>query len=44
MQQQKVQKEQHLLLTYGGGIGIGGIIIGVILTLFLSRRRRYDGW
>lgn len=44
LQQQKVQKEQHLLLTYGGGIGIGGIIIGVILTLFLSRRRRYDGW
>ncbi|WP_235956572.1 MULTISPECIES: TIGR04211 family SH3 domain-containing protein [Pseudoalteromonas] len=43
-QQQKVQKEQHLLLTYGGIIGISGIIIGVILTLFLSRRKRYDGW
>ncbi|WP_249313954.1 TIGR04211 family SH3 domain-containing protein [Pseudoalteromonas sp. S2755] len=43
-QQQKVQKEQHQLLTYGGIIGISGIIIGVILTLFLSRRKRYDGW
>lgn len=36
--------EQHLMLTYGGGIGIGGLLIGVILTLLLSRKKRYDGW
>ncbi|WP_046004187.1 TIGR04211 family SH3 domain-containing protein [Pseudoalteromonas rubra] len=40
----KVQTEQHMLLSYGGGIGIAGILIGVILTLVLSRRKRYDGW
>ncbi|TMP25582.1 TIGR04211 family SH3 domain-containing protein [Pseudoalteromonas rubra] len=40
----KSQTEQHMLLSYGGGIGIAGILIGVILTLVLSRRKRYDGW
>ncbi|AZZ97544.1 TIGR04211 family SH3 domain-containing protein [Pseudoalteromonas sp. R3] len=40
----KAQTEQHMLLSYGGGIGIAGILIGVILTLVLSRRKRYDGW
>ena len=38
------QAEQHLLLSYGGGVGIGGVLVGVILTLFISRRKRYDGW
>lgn len=40
----KAQTEQHMLLSYGGGIAIAGILIGVILTLVLSRRKRYDGW
>ncbi|NOU52400.1 TIGR04211 family SH3 domain-containing protein [Pseudoalteromonas sp. JBTF-M23] len=40
----KKQKEQHLMLTYGGGITLGGLLFGVILTLLLSRRKRYDGW
>ncbi|QTL35473.1 TIGR04211 family SH3 domain-containing protein [Pseudoalteromonas viridis] len=40
----KAQTEQHMLLSYGGGIGIAGILIGVVLTLVLSRRKRYDGW
>lgn len=38
------QAEQHLMLTYGGAVGVGGLLIGVLLTLFLSRRKRYDGW
>ncbi|KZN59966.1 hypothetical protein N474_06115 [Pseudoalteromonas luteoviolacea CPMOR-2] len=42
--QNKVEREQHLLLTYGGGIALGGVLLGVILTLLLSRRKRYDGW
>ncbi|KZN50695.1 TIGR04211 family SH3 domain-containing protein [Pseudoalteromonas luteoviolacea] len=42
--QNKVEQEQHKLLSYGGGIALSGLILGVILTLFLSRRKRYDGW
>ncbi|KZN42622.1 TIGR04211 family SH3 domain-containing protein [Pseudoalteromonas luteoviolacea] len=42
--QNKVEREQHLLLTYGGGIALGGVLLGVILTMLLSRRKRYDGW
>ncbi|MCF2857899.1 TIGR04211 family SH3 domain-containing protein [Pseudoalteromonas sp. SMS1] len=42
--QSKVEREQHLLLSYGGGIALGGVLLGVILTLLLSRRKRYDGW
>lgn len=40
----KKEAEQHLMLTYGAGIAFGGLILGVLLTLFLSRRKRYDGW
>ncbi|BBN80801.1 signal transduction protein [Pseudoalteromonas sp. A25] len=40
----KKQKEQHLMLTYGGGVALSGLLFGVILTLLLSRRKRYDGW
>ncbi|WP_261594410.1 TIGR04211 family SH3 domain-containing protein [Pseudoalteromonas holothuriae] len=40
----KKQKEQHLMLTYGGAIALAGLLFGVILTLLLSRRKRYDGW
>lgn len=40
----KKQQEQHLMLTYGGAIAFTGLLLGVILTLFLSRRKRYDGW
>ncbi|MBD1581527.1 TIGR04211 family SH3 domain-containing protein [Pseudoalteromonas sp. S16_S37] len=40
----KKQKEQHLMLTYGGGVALAGLLFGVILTLLLSRRKRYDGW
>ncbi|AOT07365.1 TIGR04211 family SH3 domain-containing protein [Pseudoalteromonas luteoviolacea] len=42
--QNQVKEEQHKLLTYGGGIALSGLILGVLLTLFLSRRKRYDGW
>ncbi|OCQ20446.1 hypothetical protein A7985_15415 [Pseudoalteromonas luteoviolacea] len=42
--QNKVEREQHQLLTYGGAIALGGVLLGVILTLLLSRRKRYDGW
>ncbi|CCQ09472.1 hypothetical protein PALB_3130 [Pseudoalteromonas luteoviolacea B = ATCC 29581] len=42
--QETQQQEQHLLLTYGAGIGFAGLLIGILLTLFLSRRKRYDGW
>ncbi|WP_440055191.1 TIGR04211 family SH3 domain-containing protein [Pseudoalteromonas sp. T1lg65] len=44
VKQQKVDKERHLLLGYGGAIALGSLVIGVILTLTLSRRKRYDGW
>lgn len=40
----KKQDEQHKLLAYGGGIAFAGLFLGIILTLFLSRRKRYDGW
>lgn len=40
----KKEGQQHLMLTYGAGIAFGGLILGVMLTLFLSRRKRYDGW
>ncbi|WMN59128.1 TIGR04211 family SH3 domain-containing protein [Pseudoalteromonas xiamenensis] len=40
----KKQEQQHLLLSYGAAIAFSGLILGVILTLFLSRRKRYDGW
>lgn len=40
----KKQSEQHTLLAYGGGIAFAGLLLGVILTIFLSRRKRYDGW
>ncbi|MDK1287081.1 TIGR04211 family SH3 domain-containing protein [Pseudoalteromonas umbrosa] len=42
--QTKAEQEQHKLLSYGGGIALSGLILGVILTLFLSRRKRYDSW
>lgn len=41
---QKKQSEQHKLLAYGGGIAFSGLLLGVLLTVFLSRRKRYDGW
>lgn len=37
-------KEKRDLLVYGGGIAFIGIFIGIIVTLLLSRRKRYDGW
>ncbi|WP_105167088.1 TIGR04211 family SH3 domain-containing protein [Pseudoalteromonas sp. T1lg23B] len=40
----KKQKAQHLLLSYGAAIALVGLLFGVILTLLLSRRKRYDGW
>ncbi|WP_462150772.1 TIGR04211 family SH3 domain-containing protein [Pseudoalteromonas xiamenensis] len=40
----KKQEQQHLLLSYGAAIAFSGLILGVLLTLFLSRRKRYDGW
>jgi SH3 domain protein len=40
----KKQYEQHKLLAYGGGIAFTGLFLGIILTISLSRRKRYDGW
>ncbi|MCG7548910.1 TIGR04211 family SH3 domain-containing protein [Pseudoalteromonas sp. Of7M-16] len=42
--QNQIKAEQHTLLSYGGIIALSGLILGVLLTLFLSRRKRYDGW
>jgi SH3 domain protein len=40
----KKQKEQHLMLTYGGGVALAGLLFGVALTSLLSRKKRYDEW
>jgi SH3 domain protein len=37
-------KEKRQLLTYGGAIAFIGLFIGIILTIALSRRKRYEGW
>lgn len=37
-------KEKRQLLTYGGAIAFFGLFVGIILTIFLSRRKRYEGW
>ena len=37
-------KEKRQLLTYGGAIAFIGLFLGIILTIVLSRRKRYDGW
>jgi SH3 domain protein len=37
-------KENRQLLTYGGAIAFIGLLLGIILTIMLSRRKRYDGW
>ena len=37
-------KEKRQLLTYGGAIAFIGLLLGIILTIMLSRRKRYDGW
>lgn len=42
--QQASEKQQKQLLIYGGGIAFIGILMGIIITLVLSRRKRYDGW
>ncbi|WP_372768662.1 TIGR04211 family SH3 domain-containing protein [Pseudoalteromonas sp.] len=42
--QQTSDKQQKQLLIYGGGIAFIGILMGIIITLVLSRRKRYDGW
>ncbi|MEO2267175.1 TIGR04211 family SH3 domain-containing protein [Pseudoalteromonas pernae] len=43
-QQSLRSKEKRQLLTYGGAIAFIGLFLGIILTIFLSRRKRYDGW
>ncbi|MBS3798412.1 MULTISPECIES: TIGR04211 family SH3 domain-containing protein [unclassified Pseudoalteromonas] len=43
-QQNLRAKEKRQLLTYGGAIAFIGLFLGIILTIFLSRRKRYDGW
>lgn len=42
--QEATDKQQKNLLIYGGGIGFIGVLLGIIITIGLSRRRRYDGW
>ena len=42
--QQASEKQQKQLLIYGGGIAFIGILMGIIITIVLSRRKRYDGW
>lgn len=42
--QQASEKQQKQLLIYGGGIAFIGILLGIIITIVLSRRKRYDGW
>jgi SH3 domain protein len=37
-------KEKRQLLTYGGAIAFLGLFLGIILTILLSRRKRYQGW
>lgn len=37
-------KEKRQLLTYGGAIAFIGLFLGIILTVILSRRKKYDGW
>lgn len=37
-------KEKRQLLTYGGAIAFIGLFLGIILTVVLSRRKRYEGW
>jgi len=38
------EKEKQELLMYGAAIGFTGLLFGIIITLVLSRRKRYDGW
>ncbi len=42
--QETSDKEKRDLLIYGGGIAFVGILFGILITLVLSRRKRYDGW
>jgi len=50
LEQERVQKqaasskEKRQLLTYGGAIAFLGLFLGIILTIVLSRRKRYEGW
>ncbi len=37
-------KEKRQLLIYGGSIAFLGLFLGILLTVILSRRKRYDGW
>lgn len=37
-------KEKRQLLTYGAAIAFLGLFLGIILTVVLSRRKRYEGW
>ncbi|MEL0640569.1 TIGR04211 family SH3 domain-containing protein [Pseudoalteromonas aliena] len=37
-------EEKRQLLTYGGAIAFLGLFLGIILTIVLSRRKRYEGW
>ncbi|SFC44601.1 TIGR04211 family SH3 domain-containing protein [Pseudoalteromonas denitrificans] len=43
LKQATSEKEKKQLLLYGGGIAFTGLLIGVLLTLMLSRRKR-TGW
>ena len=38
------EKEKKELLMYGAAIAFTGLLFGIIITLVLSRRKRYDGW
>ena len=50
LEQERTQKEavnseeKRQLLTYGGAIAFLGLFLGIILTIVLSRRKRYEGW
>jgi SH3 domain protein len=44
LKQATSSKEKRQLLTYGGAIAFLGLFIGIILTIVLSRRKRYQGW
>ncbi|WP_282130684.1 TIGR04211 family SH3 domain-containing protein [Pseudoalteromonas aliena] len=50
LQQERAQKEsvstqeKRQLLTYGSAIAFLGLFLGIILTIVLSRRKRYEGW
>ena len=44
LKQATSSKEKRQLLTYGGAIAFLGLFLGIILTIVLSRRKRYQGW